>query len=448
MAINGTLTKIETINIGAGGSAAFTFTAIPATYDDIYIVLSGRSDRSNIEDFLKVAFNSDTSDGNYSGILMYGQGSGSAGAETFTSAGVPRYAGNTVGATATASIFSNVGIYIAGYRSSRNKTYSVDMVTENNATASRIQMATGVWANNSAITSVSLATAFGTLVQYSSATIYGVSNVASTAKATGGILYEDSTYLYHLFTGSNIFTPLQALTADVLVLGGGGGAANGPGGGAGAGQVLLYSNQSLTATNYVITVGGGGAGGAAGTGGNAGANGGTSQFGSTTAALAGSGAPNENGGASGNGNAGGTSSVSTYYASAGGGGLGAVGANGNGTTGIAGEGGAGVNTYSSWLYATSTGINGFIGGGGGGGAAAWSNTSYQPNYGSIGGVGGGGGGGRTGYNDPNQMPGANGTTNTGSGGGGGGYYFQAGVANHRGKGGNGGSGLVIVRYTK
>lgn len=180
-----------------------------------------------------------------------------------------------------------------------------------------------------------------------------------------------------------------------------------------------------------------------------------------------------NAGAHGNGNGGtlvGTSN-NPYASGGGGGGAGAAGtlpsSNPTGYTGVnytlGGAGGAGLSTWSSWGAATGYGQNVsgtyYFGGGGGGGGWNVSNTY------ALGGNGGGGTGACNGptTNAPNYPTqatqqasllnqGNDGTPNTGGGGGGSPgtaslvsgstttYYYRW--------GGYGGSGLVIVRYTK
>jgi hypothetical protein len=98
------------------------------------------------------------------------------------------------------------------------------------------------------------------------------------------------------------------------------------------------------------------------------------------------------------------------------------------TSSVGGAGGAGINVYASWFTALGQfGVSGFIAGGGGG---ASSTTA-----GNGGSGGGGAGGGST------TRAGANGTANTGGGGGGGSYDGASYV------GGNGGSGLIVFRFT-
>jgi hypothetical protein len=451
MALQGTLVKIDSVTVGAGGQATIDFQNIPSTYSDLKLVLSSRISLTANLGYALVEFNGVGT--NQSSKMLSGEGSAGGSAYSANYSNIVFFVN---GASSTSSTFGNAEMYIPGYASaSTNKVTHIDCIIENNAAFAAQSYFTGLWQTNAAISRITLHAADGsfnknqTFLQHTTATLYGISPTTSQIKATGGAVFEDTNYIYHLFGATGSFRPTQTLSCDVLVVAGGGGAATGPGGGGGAGQALLYSAQSLTATNYTVTVGGGGTGGAASTSPvYAGGNGTGSQFGALTAATPGNGSTNETGGSSGNGNAGGSASISTYYLTGGGGGLGAVGAAGSQSLGYSGAGGAGINTYASWLNATRTGVSGFIGGGGGGGAAAWSNNAYLDSDPMPGGTGGGGGGGQTGVNNENSLPGGDGTANTGSGGGGAGYWFQAGVANRRGKGGNGGSGLVIVRYAK
>ena len=439
----GTMEKIQTVTVPAGGQAAIQFTSIPATYDDLKIVISGRSSSTPAEG-MYIAFNGSTS--NFTGRYLIGDGANAS------SGVLARYVGSIFGAVGTASTFNNTEIYIPNYRTSANKSFSVDNVAENNATTAYGNLIAGLWSDSSAITSISITCAG--FLQHSTATLYGITRVPAGAKATGGVIYDDATYWYHAFTSSGTFTPSQSLSCDVLVVGGGGGSGlSGLGtGGGGAGGLLDFLNQSVTAQNYTVTVGGGGA---------INANGGDSQFGALTlvkgggrgaddngaAGSQGSGgggnwSPNTGGGTatSGQGNNGGTGSTqSNVGVGGGGGGKTAAGQNSNSNV-KAGDGGAGTSSYSSWGSATSLGQNisgtfWFAGGGGGG--------VYDVVGARTAGTGGNGGGGTGGQRlsatANNATPGL---ANTGGGGGG---------AGQNGAGSNasaGGSGVVIVRYAK
>lgn len=267
----------------------------------------------------------------------------------------------------------------------------------------------------------------------------------SAVTVTGGTITTDGIYTVHTFTSNGSFN-ISSGSLDLTVLivaGGGAGGNNYSGGGGGAGG-LIY-NTSYVATGGinvivgsggiqgngsnsvfgVLTAIGGGVGGSGGLGdvrlgSNGGSGGGGSTNGATPYTFAGG------NGTGTQGKAGGWSGIDYWVAGGGGGGAGtagvyASGVNGSGGYGTGGAGGNGTN-YS---------INGsdvYYAGGGGGGTYTQAGASA-----GKGGLGGGGNGTLTG----NPTPGINGT-----GGGGG-----ASGDNITGKGADGGSGIVIVRYT-
>lgn len=440
---------ITSVTVGSGGVASVTLPAtgtIPATYTDLQVLMSVRTAGGGAGDTVRVQFNGSSS--NFTVKELSGAGSGTPGSSSRSDG----YVGYMNAGGSTSNTFSNASLYIPNYTSSNYKSYSVDKVSEQNGITAYAEFVAGLWSQTAAITSLTFVSAGSfNIVEGSTFYLYGISNVTSTTKATGGIVSSDGTYWYHMFPFSGTFTPTQSITADVLVVAGGGG---GSSGGGGAGGLRYYSAQSLTATAYTCTVGGGGAKGSAY--GVPGSRGDNSQFGAlgvSTGGGGGGGHENLNdaltGGSGGGGASAGagtsngaaaspvTSPVQGFagggnggitaspYASGGGGGAGAVGSNASSNT-QSGAGGAGSNTYLSFASATSTGVSGYYAGGGGGG---------MYNSGGSAGAGGAGGGGA---GSVNTATATNGTANTGGGGGGGGITGTT--------GGAGGSGIVIVRY--
>ena len=88
---------------------------------------------------------------------------------------------------------------------------------------------------------------------------------SSGSKATGGIVFQDATYYYHVFNSTGTFVPSAALSSvHYLNVAGGGGGGSGRAGGGGAGGYLTNISGSavsmVSGTTYTITVGSGGAG--------------------------------------------------------------------------------------------------------------------------------------------------------------------------------------------
>lgn len=458
------MTLITSVTVGSGGAASVTLPAtgtIPATYTDLKVVISARLSRATTGGSVVISFNSDTS--SYENKFLTGDGAtaSSGGAST------ARFIGYWGGSSVTASTFTNTEIYIPNYASTTTyKSYSADNASENNATTAYATLVAGLWSNNSAITSINFSdNGGGDIVEGSTFYLYGISNVTSTTKATGGIVSSDGTYNYHMFPYSGTFTPTQNITADYLVIAGGGAGGKayyGGGGGAGGlrstvgatgGGGSLESALSLTAnTAYTVTVGAGGAGGSQDYS-TAGASGSNSVFstitstgggggGSFSTAINGTAGGSSGGGGSGTGVAGtrtaspvqgyngGTASFinNNYAAGGGGGGAGGAGANSPSEQGGAGGIGAQITAFAT---ATQTGVNSaYYAGGGGGGMGK--------DAGASGGTPGAGGLGGGGAGSINGSAGSNAIVNTGGGGGGAGGYPQ--------NNGAGGSGLVIIRY--
>jgi hypothetical protein len=457
MALNGTMVKIETVTVGSGGAASIAFSNIPQTYTDLKIVVSARGTDATALDTLSVRFNGATT--NYSYRQLYG-GAGSGSIVVGSANGATLLYGGVIPSTnATASTFSSQEIYVPNYTSNLNKSVSIDSASENNASTNwQLDLFAALWSNTAAITSVSVLTQSGqNFAQHTTATLYGISRTTAQIKATGGTIYDDASYVYHLFTSSGTFTPSQALTADVLVVAGGGGSGGVRGGGGGAGGLVYTAGSALTAsTNYTVTIGAGGTAGSSTDGTASGGIGSNSVFGSTTAnggGLGGGGGTSGGQDAGGNGGSGGGGggADSGTGAAGGTGSQGSNGGTGGGTTrtggggggytaaGIAGNtsgnGGDGTDAYSAFGLATLTGqdvsgVRWYAGGGGGGGGNA-----------GVAGTAGKGGAGAGGY----QAVGNAGTANTGGGAGGGARNESTGALF---AGAAGGSGVVIVRYSK
>jgi len=451
------LKKIDKVTVGAGGTSSITFSNIPQTYTDLKVLISARNaGTSGNESQILLTINGDGTAGSWR--LLYGN---SSAAISGTNSGYMQPA-HAPSANTTANTFSNAEIYFPNYTSTNTyKSFSSDFVTENNsasANAAILGLYATLWSNNNAITELTLISNGSNFVQYSSATLYGISSVTTGSKATGGIVSYDSTYCYHTFPFSGTFTPTQSLTADYLVVAGGGGGPAG-GGGGGAGGLRAFASQSLTAQAYTVTVGAGGVG----TTGNA-TSGSTSTFNSTSVSGGGYGGNyNQVGAAGGSGGgggpmnaspvlvggsgnsgsyspvegyAGGNGSLGIPTARGGGGGGGASAAGTAASVANGGNGGNGTNSYNSitftsWLTATGAGVSGYLAGGGGG--LTQTDAVTRPASGGI----GGGGTGSVAVNQANSISPTSGTVNTGSGGGGGTAW---------GSGSSGGSGIVIVRY--
>jgi hypothetical protein len=166
-----TFVKIASVTVGSGGASSIDFTSIPSTYTDLCVKASLRDTYTGAvtRPFTLKLNGSGTS---YSAKFLLGDG---ASASSFSD--TSGYIAYETTASATSNTFANVEIYLPNYAGSNYKSYSIDGVTENNATTAAASLAASLWSNTAAVNQVTL-TAFSgnNFVQYSTATLYGIKN--------------------------------------------------------------------------------------------------------------------------------------------------------------------------------------------------------------------------------------------------------------------------------
>ena len=300
--------------------------------------------------------------------------------------------------------------------------------------------------------------------------------------STGSYSHGGTTYYFNKFTADTNFVTTDGGNADIFLIGGGGGANYDNGGGGGAGGMIWKPNHTFAgSTTFAVDIGaggtgrtssadptngedttfasttfiakGGGYGGRHGVDGAAGGSGGGAGRNYSPSSAAGASNQSSQSGDSGTygfGFAGGAGRNDSEGPAGGGGGTGAVGSAGvSGTRGAGGDGksdfvNSSATETTAFLLATTSGTDSsnvattgsssgtlYIGGGGGG-------STQNASWATAAGGEGGKGGGADSPNGATTTTGGNGLVNTGGGGG---------SANGQTSGGDGGSGLVIIRYT-
>lgn len=253
----------------------------------------------------------------------------------------------------------------------------------------------------------------------------------------GGTITYDGAYRIHTFTTNGTFATSNVRVCDLLVVGGGGGGGTAstynPGGGGGGGEVYFKTNSLISSGVYTTTIGGGGL---------KDTNGGNSSFGLIVAKGGGKGGYNFGTGGNGGSGGGGARSglggqsikaLGKGYSGGTSGGVAGVSAGGGGGGGATQVGqnainGNGGNRGGEGLACSISGTNVVYGSGGGGARRL---NSYSIGYGGT-------NAGNSGY------PGSNAISNLG-GGGGGGDAYENNFALYPIAGGQGGSGIVLVR---
>jgi hypothetical protein len=163
-----TFIKIASATVGSGGGS-ITFSSIPSTYTDLCLKLSVRSNRSASEDGLGIAPNSASS--GYTYRILSGNGSN---ASSVATAYEQIWAARINGNTTTSNTFTSSEFYFPNYAGSTSKVYSGESVTENNGTEAFATLSAVSQSSTSAITSLLIQAINGTLMQYSTAVLYGI----------------------------------------------------------------------------------------------------------------------------------------------------------------------------------------------------------------------------------------------------------------------------------
>ena len=378
-------------------------------------------------------------------------------------------------------------------QSDYNRIVNMNLSSINYDDISSIPIKTSDLRNRVLSTDASFTTITGVSKGYTPSSIVKLSDFRGATSGGGGggiiggveTIYGNYKVNSFINVGTSTFTVTDSITVDMLIVGGGaggypGGSSAWEGGGGGAGELIFIKDLIMSAGVYTIIVGAGG-GGVSGGSTSSGVNGNITQ-------LTGEGLNNNNGYIA-NGGGTGTRGGGTAQNGGSGGGSGhgtsggsKVGKARSGTSGIShvldsGESGNPdrdrltlstniVNEEGHFAYSGGYKSSSNIGGGGGGAGqhgAIGSTTSpggdgkqYDIRTGSVEWyAGGGGGGARTGVDVPGGQggggygastsgggpePGGPGTANTGGGGGGSVHNGGNNIA------GNGGSGILVIRY--
>jgi len=172
-----TYTLIESQVLGSS-AASVTFSAIPATYTDLVLRVSGKSAGTSgaATDNMQIVFNGNTST-LYSDTYIAGSGSAAfSGRDTSTAyTQISFSVANTI--ATTTNTFGNAEIYIPSYIASQNKPLGSFGCSEANQTTTYMSAGAGLFRSTSAITSLQLYLGSAAdFVTGSSFYLYGIKN--------------------------------------------------------------------------------------------------------------------------------------------------------------------------------------------------------------------------------------------------------------------------------
>ena len=162
-------------------TGSFTFNNIPQNYQDLFVVVFGRTDiAATLPSGLSIYTQQASATANYSVTGLYGNGSSAASNRSTTS--TPTYGFQTStailpGSTATSGIFGTVEAHILNYSNTTTyKTCLFRTAGDVNGSGGYINVSASLWQSTAAITSLTVGT-YGNFVAGSSAALYGVRTV-------------------------------------------------------------------------------------------------------------------------------------------------------------------------------------------------------------------------------------------------------------------------------
>ena len=164
-------------NVLSSSVASVTFSAIPATYTDLVLRLSTRTNRTSANlQRLFMKFNGDGTTTKYSFTDISRSGTSPA---SFRLANTEQiWNGYTQATDSTSNTFANTEIYIPNYTSSVNKPLSAFACPEDNVSYmdGAVTAVAGLYTSTSAITSITFSIPSDSFVSGSSFYLYGIKN--------------------------------------------------------------------------------------------------------------------------------------------------------------------------------------------------------------------------------------------------------------------------------
>jgi len=163
-----TFTKIASIS--TYGVASYEFTSIPATYTDLMIMTSIRTNLSDTHEGLELEFNS--TNANRTDRRIYANIT-----TAYTDTGSVMYAGRASAANNTANCFGSTLTYITNYTTTKVKMSHGFGGSQSNSTSKLMDIMVNAWNDTATITSIKIKPdSGGTIQQYSTADLYGIKN--------------------------------------------------------------------------------------------------------------------------------------------------------------------------------------------------------------------------------------------------------------------------------
>jgi hypothetical protein len=161
-------------NILSSSTASVTFSSVPATYTDLLLKVSARTNNGFNRNYLVLTMNG-VGGTSYSIIRLTNDSGTPTSASMSNEASIQEFPAN--GGSSAANTFSNIDIYIPSYTASQNKQIAISSAQENTSTSIDITDTAALFKNNSTITTLTIQpNTANDFVSGSSFYLYGIKN--------------------------------------------------------------------------------------------------------------------------------------------------------------------------------------------------------------------------------------------------------------------------------
>lgn len=163
--------SIQTVTVGAGGSASITFSSIPSTYSHLQIRVNARcAGAFTGTTAVRATYNSDTTLTNY--WTHYVRGNGAAAAAASNNG--PNYTFMIGDNNNTANAFSGAVVDILDYANTSKNTTTRALSGGDFNGSGEIYLSSVSWNNTAAVNNIVITAYDGNMMQYSSFALYGI----------------------------------------------------------------------------------------------------------------------------------------------------------------------------------------------------------------------------------------------------------------------------------
>ena len=170
---NGAMFPLGSYTVSSSGASYIEFTSIPSTYNHLVIKGILRSNRSTeVNDSMYITCNG-VGGTSYAFHALNGDGSSASADRGFTRGNIFVSYGISA-AGASSNVYSGIVIDVLDYaNTNKTKTFKILGGVDNNGSGA-VTFSSGLFNSTNAISSIKIAPAYGTLLQYSTLSLYGV----------------------------------------------------------------------------------------------------------------------------------------------------------------------------------------------------------------------------------------------------------------------------------